>query len=203
MAADLGSSPPTPAAAPVVEPFAARKTGKKHQQVLAAGGAIGPASPPQDLHDLRKSCKELRYLLEVFASLHDPAEQWRAVNELKSLQDCLGEFQDTDVQITELRAFAGPMMADRSPRQLQTLLAMGEIAATLAVRQAKARAEFAGRFTEFASPRGRARIAALTRQRGCGRHESHRALTTSRAASARRRPRSTSPTSPPATATGC
>jgi CHAD domain-containing protein len=147
---------------PVTGPFAGRRTGKKHQQVLAAGGAIGAESPPQDLHDLRKRCKELRYLLEVFASLHDPAEQWRAVNELKSLQDCLGEFQDTEVQITELRAFATQMMTARSA-PAETLLAMGEIAATLAIRQGKARAEFAGRFTEFASPRGRARIDVLTR----------------------------------------
>jgi CHAD domain-containing protein len=150
-----------PGPKPAVGSFAARRTGRKHQQVLAAGGAIGPASPPQDLHDLRKRCKELRYLLEVFASLHDPAQQWRAVNELKSLQDCLGEFQDTEVQITELRAFATQMMAANSA-PAQTLLAMGEIAAALAVRQATARAEFAGRFGEFASPRGRARIGALT-----------------------------------------
>jgi CHAD domain-containing protein len=158
---DLDQLVANPGRKPVTGPFAARRTGKKHQQVLAAGGAIGPASPPQDLHDLRKRCKELRYLLEVFASLHDPAEQWRAVNELKSLQDCLGEFQDTEIQITELRAFATQMMAAISA-PAETLLAMGEIAATLAVRQAKARAEFGGRFAEFASPRGRARISALT-----------------------------------------
>jgi len=157
---DLDQLVASPGRKPVTGPFAARRTDKKHQQVLTGGGAIGPTSPPQDLHDLRKRCKELRYLLEVFASLHDPAEQWRAVNELKSLQDCLGEFQDTEVQITELRAFATQMMAAGSA-PAETLLAMGEIAAALAVRQAKARAEFAGRFAEFASPRGRARIGAL------------------------------------------
>ena len=97
----------------------------------------------------------------MFASLHDPAEQWRAVNELKALQDCLGEFQDTEVQQAELRAFATQMMADRSA-PAETMLAMGEIAATLALRQRAARSEFAGRFAGFASPRGLARISALT-----------------------------------------
>jgi CHAD domain-containing protein len=157
---DLDNLLASPGRKPVTGPFAGRRTGKKHQQVLTAGSVIGPTSPPQSLHDLRKQCKELRYLLEVFASLHDPAEQWRAVNELKSLQDCLGEFQDTEVQITELRAFATQMMAAGSA-PAETLLAMGEIAATLAVRQGKARAEFAGRFAEFASPRGQARVGAL------------------------------------------
>jgi CHAD domain-containing protein len=130
--------------------------------VLRSGGAIDAASPPQALHDLRKLCKELRYLLEVFSSLHDPADQWRAVNELKALQDCLGEFQDSEVQQAELRAFATKMMADASA-PAETLLAMGEIAAGLAVRQRAARGEFGGLFAGFASARSRARIEALTR----------------------------------------
>ena len=101
-------------------------------------------------------------MLEIFASLQAPGVQWRAVQELKGLQDCLGEFQDTDVQRGELRAFAVQMMDERRA-PAQTLLAMGEIAAGLARRQRRARAEFAGLFTDFASPAGQARIAALTR----------------------------------------
>src|SRR6266702_1605495 len=146
---------------PAAGRFAAGRIARANQRVLRDGGGIEAASPPQALHDLRKRCKELRYLLEVFASLHDPAEQWRAVNELKALQDCLGEFQDTEVQQAELRAFAGQMMADRSA-PAETLLAMGEIAAALAAAQRAARGEFAGRFADFASARGQARIAALT-----------------------------------------
>ena len=162
---DLDQMVSAPPRRPLTGPFAARRIGRAHRLVLESGAAIDAASPPQALHDLRKLCKELRYLLEVFASLHEPAQQWRAVSELKALQDCLGEFQDTDIQITELRAFAAAMMADRSA-PATTLLAMGEIAAGLAVRQAKARAEFAGRFAGFASPRGQARIASLTRAAG-------------------------------------
>jgi len=151
-----------PARRPEVSKLAASRIARAHQRVISDGSAITAASPPESLHELRKRCKELRYLLEIFASLHDPAEQWQAVNELKALQDCLGEFQDTEVQHAELRVFATQMMADRSA-PAATLLAMGEIAATLAVRQRQARAEFAGRFAEFASPRGLARISALTR----------------------------------------
>lgn len=162
---DLDQIASAPPRRPMTAPFAARRITRAHRLVLDSGAAIDATSPPQALHDLRKLCKELRYLLEVFASLHDPAQQWRAVNELKALQNCLGEFQDTDVQIAELRTFAAAMMADRSA-PATTLLAMGEIAASLAVRQAKARAEFAGRFADFASPRGRARIGALAKSAG-------------------------------------
>jgi len=159
---DLEQVTASPGRRPATGRFAAGRIARAHQRVLQGGSAIEATSPPQALHDLRKSCKELRYMLEVFASLHDPAEQWRAVNELKALQDCLGEFQDTEVQRTELRAFAGQMVADRSA-PAETILAMGEIAAELAARQRAARTEFAGRFADFASPRGQARIVALTR----------------------------------------
>ncbi len=47
--------------------FAAGRIASAHQQVLRSGEAIDATSPPQALHDLRKRCKELRYLLEVFA----------------------------------------------------------------------------------------------------------------------------------------
>ncbi|HUZ26437.1 MAG TPA: CHAD domain-containing protein [Streptosporangiaceae bacterium] len=148
---------------PTAEALAASSIAAVHRRVLTSGAVITAVSPPESLHDLRKRCKELRYLLEIFASLHAPSVQWRAVQELKGLQDCLGEFQDTDVQRAELRAFAVQMMDERRT-PAQTLLAMGEIAAGLARRQRRARSQFAGLFADFASPAGRARIAALTRQ---------------------------------------
>jgi CHAD domain-containing protein len=150
---------------PAAAALAAASIAAVHRQVLADGAAITPASPAQSLHDLRKRCKELRYLLEIFTSLHAPGEHWRAVKQLKGLQDCLGEFQDTDVQRAEIRAFAAQMMDEREA-PAQALLAMGEIAAGLARRQHQARADFGGLFAEFASPAGRARITTLTRTAG-------------------------------------
>jgi CHAD domain-containing protein len=158
---DLEQVTASPGRRPATGKFASARIARAHRRVLRSGGVIDAATPAEALHELRKLCKELRYLLEVFASLHDAAAQWRAVNELKALQDCLGEFQDTEVQQAELRAFARQMMADRSA-PAETMLAMGEIAAALALRQRAARSEFAGRFAGFASPRGVARIAALT-----------------------------------------
>jgi CHAD domain-containing protein len=147
---------------PTVARLAAARIARAHRRVIRDGGAISVTSPPESLHELRKRCKELRYLLEFFASLYDPADHWRAVRDLKALQDCLGEFQDTQVQQEEIRAFAAQMMKERAAPAV-TLLAMGEIAAGLAARQRKARIEFAGRFREFASPASQNRIRALTR----------------------------------------
>ncbi len=146
---------------PTAARLAASRIGRAHRRVIRDGTAISATSPPESLHELRKRCKELRYLLEFFASLYDPGEHWRAVRDLKTLQDCLGEFQDTQVQQDEIRAFAAQMM-DRRAAPAATLLAMGEIAAGLATRQRQARVEFADRFRDFASPASQNRIRALT-----------------------------------------
>jgi CHAD domain-containing protein len=149
-------------ARPTIARLAAARITRAQRRVIRDGCAISAASPPESLHELRKRCKELRYLLEFFASLYDPAQHWQAVRELKALQNCLGEFQDTQVQQAEIRAFAAQMMKERAA-PAATLLAMGEIAAGLAVRQRQARIEFAGRFGDFASPASQDRIQALTR----------------------------------------
>jgi hypothetical protein len=52
------------------------------------------------------------------------------------------------------------MLAERAA-PAATLLAMGEIAAQLALSQAEARAEFAARFGRFAGPAGRERVRVL------------------------------------------
>jgi CHAD domain-containing protein len=147
---------------PTVGQLAAARIGAAQRKALRAGQMINATSPPASLHELRKRCKELRYLVEMFGSLYAPAERWQAIRELKALQDCLGAFQDAEVQQTEIRAFASQLLADRSV-PAETLLAMGEIAAGLAVAQREARREFDGRFADFASQASQARLAELTR----------------------------------------
>jgi CHAD domain-containing protein len=121
---------------------------RAHRRVLTLGSAIAPASPPTHLHDLRKRCKELRYLLEFFAPLLAPDAQ-RATKDLKALQDCLGAYQDNEVQRDAIRTFAAEMLAARTA-PVATLLAMGELVARLDARQRAARDEFATRFAAFA-----------------------------------------------------
>jgi CHAD domain-containing protein len=150
---------------PTAASLAARLIARARRKMIADGQAITLASPAESLHELRKRGKELRYLLEIFGSLHDQDRQWRAVRELKALQDCLGEFQDTEVQRREIRTFAAQMMDERSA-PAATLLAMGEIAAGLAVRQRRARGEFSDRFGAFASAASQARFDALSRAAG-------------------------------------
>ena len=150
--------------------LAARRLRRAHRRVLREGRAIGADSPAEQLHDLRKRCKELRYLLEIFASVFDPQAYQRALKDLKGLQDCLGEFQDRQVQQQEIREFADQMIADRAlsptPVPATAFLAMGELAGSLGHAQRRARNEFAGRFGEFASPASERRFADLIASAG-------------------------------------
>ena len=149
---------------PTAAGLALRTTERAFGRVVAQGDAITQDSPPESLHDLRKRAKELRYLLEFFAPLHDPVAYRKVVGDLKSLQDCLGDFQDSQVQREEIHALADAMLAERAA-PAATLLAMGEIAAKLTLSQAEARADFARRFARFAGPAGQERIRVLLEDR--------------------------------------
>jgi len=142
------------------EDLALARTARVFRRVTAQGSAITADSAPESLHNLRKRCKELRYALEFFAPLHDPVSYRKVLGDLKQLQDCLGEFQDSQVQREEIHVLADAMLAERAA-PAATLLAMGEITANLALSQTEARAEFAERFTRFAGPAGQQRFRAL------------------------------------------
>jgi CHAD domain-containing protein len=151
-------------ASPRAADLAADRTRRAYNKVIRIGAAITEDSPAESLHTLRKRCKELRYVLEFFASLHNPQAQRAMVGDLKRLQDCLGEFQDSEVQQHEIQSLAAAMLA-RQAAPAPALLAMGEVAAQLGLRQQQARAEFAGRFATFAGSAGRRRLTALTTAR--------------------------------------
>jgi len=130
--------------------LADRSIARAFGRVAPGGPVIRGDSPAEDLHGLRKRCKELRYALEVFAPLIDDAARKRVVTDLKDLQDVLGRFQDSEVQRQALRGFAEEMMAEGTP--VGTLLAMGELIGHLDAEQDRARREFGVAFARFARP---------------------------------------------------
>lgn len=123
---------------------------KAYRRVTHDGATIGADSPAEDLHSLRKRCKELRYALEVFAPVIDDGARKRVVSDLKGLQDVLGAFQDTEVQRLALRGFAEEMMVDGTPAG--AVLAMGELIGHLDADQDRARREFDVVFARFTRP---------------------------------------------------
>ncbi len=62
--------------------------------LIAANDQTAIASPT--LHDLRKTCKHVRYQAEFFTDFYEPAfKQW--IQEIKGLQDSLGQVHDIQV----------------------------------------------------------------------------------------------------------
>jgi len=134
------------------------------RHVLRDGSRIDDASPAESLHDLRKRCKELRYLLEFFSSLYVPKLHRSLLVELKALQLNLGQFQDTQVQRHALEEYAERLLeAKKTPAA--ALLAIGRLVAVLEDQQSTARTEFADGFSEFAGAKNRSRLSALTEAR--------------------------------------
>jgi CHAD domain-containing protein len=75
-----------------------------NQSVLEQGKTINN-SDAETLHDLRKTFKQLRYLIEFFRGLY-PAVELRVLNQtLVDVQDDLGEFNDRHMQANMVEAF--------------------------------------------------------------------------------------------------
>ncbi|MGB0720842.1 MAG: CHAD domain-containing protein [Gammaproteobacteria bacterium] len=123
---------------------------KTYRWVLKHGRAITPRSPNDDLHDVRKRCKRLRYLLEAFRGLYPPAQINGLIKALKRLQEVLGDFQDREVQYTTIHRYEDEM---RSAGVLtsRTEKAMERLAEGFHHEQGEIRKDFYARFEAFAS----------------------------------------------------
>jgi CHAD domain-containing protein len=144
---------------PVGEVAAERIT-KAHRRLVTHGRAIDADSPAEALHDLRKDAKKLRYLLECFGGLYEPDARKAFVKRLKALQDNLGEHQDAEVHIEEVRTMADELVATEAV-DAGTLLAMGRLVAHLEGVRVATRGGFAERFADFDTKATRRALDAL------------------------------------------
>lgn len=138
---------------------AGRRIEKIYRRALKEGEAIGPESPPQALHELRKTCKKLRYLLEFFQDLYPPRRHQRLLGILKALQDELGAYQDSQVQAATLLELAAERRLLRAPPT--ALMAMGALLLNMERQAGQARAGFDRRFAHLASVKTQRRFQVL------------------------------------------
>ncbi|MDZ7750990.1 MAG: CHAD domain-containing protein [Gammaproteobacteria bacterium] len=147
------------AARPVKE-LADERTWKMFRRVMKEGRAITATAPPEALHELRKSCKKLRYLMEFFASLYPAGETEPLIKALKRFQDNLGEYQDLSVQMDQLAGFEADM-AREGHLAPATRQAMEALVVRLAARRGEVRDAFDERFAAFSEPAVQATFEAL------------------------------------------
>jgi CHAD domain-containing protein len=145
-----------PDAARPVADVAGERIATVYRRMVKMGGRIDDDSPAEALHELRKKGKELRYLLEFFASLYPPDVIKPMVASLKGLQDVLGRFQDREVQADRLRSLGDEVAVVEGGAP--ALMAMGVLVQQLAADQAAARAQFTESFAAFAAKEQRALV---------------------------------------------
>jgi CHAD domain-containing protein len=143
-----------------VSEVASERIWRIFRRVIREGDAITTASPADDLHELRKTCKKLRYLMEFFQSLYPAGNIKELIRVLKTLQDNLGDFQDYEVQVTTLKTFSHQMVAEGTVPP-DTLLAMGMLIDGLERRQQQAHEEFSGRYAGFSQQKNQHRFRKL------------------------------------------
>ncbi|MDD1613353.1 MAG: CHAD domain-containing protein [Methylococcaceae bacterium] len=139
--------PVEPNAKLTIKQLADRRILKSYKRVLEEGGAITEHSPSEALHELRKSCKKLRYLMEFFQSLYHENQINHFIKNLKGLQEVLGNFQDYAVQENALKLFSEEMLNNNI--HANTLLAMGVLIQNLDTLRSNARKDFSSKFATF------------------------------------------------------
>lgn len=147
---------PTSATGPLsdqpVSEFAGARIWRVYRRAIREGQAIHADSPSAALHELRKTCKKLRYLLEAYQSLYPPRLMVRRIKQLRRLQDQLGRFQDHSMQRSYL-ARAGRELAGANPAAAELLMEIGGMLERSRVARERVGAACRESFADFAANR--------------------------------------------------
>jgi len=116
-----------------------------YQQAIEQGNAIDDESSAETLHELRKTFKKLRYLIEFFQSLY-PTQKLRIITHaLTVLQDNLGELNDLNVHAEMIKEFI--KQCDNE----DAIKASAQIIKTLENQLQNTRTEFDDCYADFSS----------------------------------------------------
>ncbi|MCF7971719.1 MAG: CHAD domain-containing protein [Methylococcaceae bacterium] len=130
-----------------IKTLADQRIWKVYKRLIKEAEEITECSPAKVLHELRKTCKKLRYLMEFFQSLYPDNEINALIKALKGFQSVLGDFQDYEVQETSLKKFSEEMMVNKV--QSNTFLAMGVLVQHLDTKRCAARQDFSKQYALF------------------------------------------------------
>jgi CHAD domain-containing protein len=122
------------------------RTATRH--LLKAAKKIDDDAPASDIHAARKRAKRLRYAAEMLGGALSAEKVKSVVSHMKRLQDDLGQFQDSEVQLHLIR----DLLDDRSLGEPSShALAAGELMMhDLLERQEEARGDLVKALREFA-----------------------------------------------------
>lgn len=123
---------------------------KTYKKLLKQGKRIHDHSEDEKLHTLRKTGKQLRYLIEFFSSLQRKKDIKKIIAILKGLQDNLGQFQDLHTQQQQLQQLHELLQQQGSDKP--TRHALKQLQQSLRAQQQQCRQRFADCFNAFNQP---------------------------------------------------
>lgn len=121
---------------------------KTYKKMIEEASLLTSESPAEEFHELRITCKKMRYIFEFFKTLYSQKDIKYCVSLLKTLQDVLGRHQDIEIQqahIVELALKAGGQIEGKEIM----MLASGTLGGLLLGEQHSLRAEFVNLFKDF------------------------------------------------------
>jgi triphosphatase len=118
--------------------FAAGVLARRHRRILRRGAQLAQMNPEQ-LHELRKQCKKLRYAAELFRSAFPPRLVKKFLTRLEAVQAELGHANDAATSEVLLDSLGSPGRG----------WAAGAVAGHLAARSSKSGRRIAEAWTEF------------------------------------------------------
>lgn len=147
---------------PVID-VASHSIWKIYKRLIKQGKAVSTTNGFEALHEVRKTAKKLRYLLETFRSLYQHEQIEQIVQELKRLQNLLGAIVDYHVQQTYLSRWADntdePGLSDATREAIKALIKKFNKLENKSCRK------FHGRFAEFSSRKNHDLIKSLFNQK--------------------------------------
>ncbi len=154
-----------PLGAQNVRDYACKLIWKRYRKACKTAAKIDDTTPDEEVHELRITCKKLRYLMEFFAPQFPAADIKAILKPLKRLQDNLGLFNDYSVQQDTLQALVN---SDRLKGRKAVLAAqsIGALISVLHQRQLSERARVVSSFQSFDSMETRQRFRTLFHSKG-------------------------------------
>jgi len=110
---------------------------KRYRKLQKRGQDLSKKAPAEDYHDFRIMVKKLRYLMEFFRPSMDHKEFDKIRGNLKAVQDTYGVFQDTEIQLLNLRELSGEIF--ELDASVDTMLALGQVLGVLEKRLSQAK----------------------------------------------------------------
>ena len=115
---------------------------KRYRKIKHMNAQLNDKSVDEDVHDIRKEFKKLRYLIEFFIELLPRKRTARLLGHLKKIQVTLGDFNDYCVQIEFLSGF-------NDDRQIEMTKALSGLTAILHHRKMETRNQVEAALARF------------------------------------------------------